>query len=80
MRSDTNIDKIRKLMHELGMKAKGPGTVYLTGGACAVLFGWRNTTVDVDLKLEPDLVRYPSINPRAFSAKVKSFLEEEHAN
>jgi hypothetical protein len=24
------------------------------GGATAVLFGWRNTTVDVDLKLEPE--------------------------
>jgi hypothetical protein len=36
------------------MKAKGPGKIYLTGSASAVLFGWRNTTVDVDLKLEPE--------------------------
>lgn len=54
MRSDTNLDKIRKLMHELGMKAKGPGKIYLTGGASAVLLGWRKSTVDVDLKLEPE--------------------------
>jgi hypothetical protein len=54
MRSETNADKIRKLIHELGRKAKGPGKVYLTGGATAVLFGWRNATVDVDLKLDPE--------------------------
>ena len=28
--------------------------VYLTGGACAVLQGWRDSTLDVDLKLVPD--------------------------
>ncbi len=54
MRSDTNLEKIRNLMRELGLKAKGPGKIYLTGGASAVLFGWRNSTVDVDLKLEPE--------------------------
>lgn len=36
------------------IKSKGPGKVYLTGGASAVLFGWRNNTVDADLKLEPE--------------------------
>jgi hypothetical protein len=30
------------------------GICYLTGGATAVLLGWRPTTVDVDLKLLPD--------------------------
>lgn len=75
MRSDTNLDKIRKLMHELGMKAKGPGKIYLTGGASAVLIGWRASTVDIDLKLEPDLIRYPGINPEAFKNKVRNFIE-----
>jgi hypothetical protein len=28
--------------------------VYLTGGASAVLHGWRSTTVDVDLKMDPE--------------------------
>jgi hypothetical protein len=37
MRSETNIDKIRELMHELGKRAKGAGRIYLTGGASAVL-------------------------------------------
>ncbi|MBI4819017.1 MAG: hypothetical protein HY791_22285 [Deltaproteobacteria bacterium] len=41
-------------MSELGRKAKGPGTVYLVGGASALLVGWRATTVDVDIKLDPE--------------------------
>lgn len=32
-----------------------PGTrMYLTGGATAVLEGWRESTVDVDVRFEPD--------------------------
>jgi hypothetical protein len=39
-------------MEGLGRHARGPGRVYLTGGATALLEGWRASTVDVDLKLE----------------------------
>jgi hypothetical protein len=28
--------------------------VYLTGGATAVLYGWRNSTLDIDLRLDPE--------------------------
>lgn len=41
-------------MVRLGELAKGPGRIYLTGGSTAILFGWRETTVDVDLKLSPE--------------------------
>ena len=41
-------------MRELGGAAPEDGTCYLTGGATAVLVGWRATTVDVDIELEPD--------------------------
>jgi hypothetical protein len=41
-------------MRALGAAARDPGHVYLAGGATAVLLGWRETTVDVDLKLIPD--------------------------
>ncbi|MGH8614236.1 MAG: DUF6036 family nucleotidyltransferase [Gammaproteobacteria bacterium] len=54
MRSESNAEKIRRLMEFLGHRAKGPGRIYLTGGATAVLLGWRNTTIDVDLKLDPE--------------------------
>ena len=54
MRSVVNAERIRRFIEELGRRATGPGRVYLTGGSTAVLFGWRNTTVDVDLKLDPE--------------------------
>jgi hypothetical protein len=47
MRSDTNLEKIRKLMHELGMKAKGPGKIYLTGGASADLIRYPSIKPEV---------------------------------
>jgi len=34
--------------------AERTGRCYLTGGATAVLLGWRGTTIDVDLKLVPE--------------------------
>ena len=46
--------QVRALMERLGRAAQGPGRVYLVGGASAVLIGWRDTTVDVDLKLHPE--------------------------
>lgn len=45
---------VRRLMQALGAYARGPGRVYLTGGATAVLKGWRDATVDVDIKLDPE--------------------------
>jgi hypothetical protein len=52
MRELTDAERLRELMRRLGRESGGPGHVYLTGGATAVLFGWRATTIDVDLKLE----------------------------
>src|SRR5437899_3700797 len=44
-------------MRALGDAARGDGDCYLTGGGTAVLLGWRPTTLDVDIKLEPVLRR-----------------------
>lgn len=41
-------------MRRLGSASQGPGSVYMVGGSSAVLIGWRSTTVDVDLKLDPE--------------------------
>jgi hypothetical protein len=41
-------------MRALGQAARTAGRVYLTGGATAVLLGWRSTTIDIDVKLVPD--------------------------
>jgi hypothetical protein len=54
MRGLADEERIRRLMRELGRAARRPATAYLTGGATAVLSGWRGATIDVDLKLVPD--------------------------
>ena len=46
--------KLERFMVELGRRARGPGRVYLVGGATALWVGWREATVDVDLKLDPE--------------------------
>jgi hypothetical protein len=54
MRPLLDASKLRRLLEALGGEAAGPGTIYLTGGATALLTGWRETTVDVDLHLDPE--------------------------
>jgi len=54
MREVATADRIREFMRALGREAAQPGRVFLTGGATAVLSGWRETTIDVDIKLVPD--------------------------
>lgn len=54
MRELADSTRIERFMRELGKAARSEGRVYLTGGATAVLEGWRGTTVDVDIKLMPD--------------------------
>jgi hypothetical protein len=41
-------------MEALGRRVNSPGRIYLTGGATALLHGWRPMTVDVDLKADPE--------------------------
>jgi hypothetical protein len=54
MRELADASRIERFMRELGRAAHAEGRVYLTGGATAVLNGWRATTVDVDIKLIPE--------------------------
>ncbi|HUF47705.1 MAG TPA: DUF6036 family nucleotidyltransferase [Vicinamibacterales bacterium] len=54
MRGLADEDRIRRFMRALGQAARRPARVYLTGGATAVLNGWRGSTIDIDLKLVPD--------------------------
>lgn len=54
MRELADSTRIEKFMRELGRAVQVDGRIYLTGGATAVLFGWRETTIDVDIKLIPD--------------------------
>ena len=54
MRTNLDVQKLERLMQRLGQEAQGPGSIYFTGGASALLIGWRNSTVDVDLRLDPE--------------------------
>ena len=54
MRAETDRAKIDAFMTALARRVKGPGRIYFTGGGTAVLHGWRDTTIDLDLKAEPE--------------------------
>lgn len=54
MRAEADREKIERFMRELGARISGTGRIYLTGGATAVLTGWREMTIDVDLKARPE--------------------------
>lgn len=47
MRSEANRQKIEAFMAALGKRVLGEGSIYLTGGATAVLHGWRAMTIAV---------------------------------
>lgn len=53
MRAPVNRERIEQLMNVLGRAASVPLRVYLVGGSSAVLLGWRDATIDVDLAMRP---------------------------
>jgi len=54
MRPPVDEQRIRQLADELARVARVPVRVYLTGGSTAVIEGWRASTIDVDLRFEPE--------------------------
>ncbi len=54
MRRLADAERIHALLRELARACEEPVRLYLTGGATAVLMGWRPTTIDVDIKLVPE--------------------------
>lgn len=54
VRPPVDLDGIRALARGLGRVARGRVRIYLTGGATAVIEGWRSATLDVDLRFEPE--------------------------
>jgi hypothetical protein len=53
MRRPVDAARVREFMRALGREADREGRAYLVGGSSAVLMGFRDSTVDIDLKLEP---------------------------
>jgi len=54
MRGDTNKEQLQKFMRALGRGARERSRIYFTGGTTALLYGWRESTVDVDLRFDPE--------------------------
>jgi hypothetical protein len=54
VREDSTRTRIEGFMRLLGQRVRTPARVYLVGGATAVLQGWREATVDIDLRFEPE--------------------------
>jgi hypothetical protein len=55
MRQKVSADRLEKFMKALGRAGKKSARVYLVGGATAVLVGWRETTIDIDVKIVPEI-------------------------
>jgi hypothetical protein len=72
MRPPVQIEKLEALMSAMGRAVKSPGRIYLTGGATALLHGWRPMTVDVDLKADPE----PSGFFEAIAQSVEEFCND----
>jgi hypothetical protein len=54
MRPPVDAARLRDLAEALGATPGPPVRLYLTGGATALIEGWRATTVDVDVRFEPE--------------------------
>lgn len=54
MREPLTSETLQAFIRALAAAAKQPSRVYLVGGACAVLLGWRSATIDIDLKIVPE--------------------------
>ena len=64
MRRPVDAERIRRFMRTLGKEADRDVRLYFTGGATAVLHGWRPSTIDVDIKMEPETDRLFRALPR----------------
>src|SRR5437899_2170989 len=54
MRRKVTRETLNQFMQELAAAARSPGKVYFTGGVTALLLGFREQTIDIDLKLDPE--------------------------
>ena len=53
MRTPVDAERLRAFMRAVAEAAREPMQVYLVGGATAVVEGWRQATIDIDLALGP---------------------------
>ena len=55
MREKVNAEAVERFMKALGHAGRSSARIYFVGGVSAVLLGWRETTIDIDLKLIPEV-------------------------
>jgi hypothetical protein len=68
MRKKVTAARLEEFMKALGSGVTDPVRVFLVGGATAVLSGWRDSTIDIDLKVIPEtdevLRKLPALKER----------------
>jgi hypothetical protein len=64
MRKVADAERIRAFMRALGHEVEVDTSLFFTGGATAVLLGWRSTTIDVDIRFFPETDRLFRAIPR----------------
>jgi hypothetical protein len=72
MRSATDKRKVEAFTVALGRRIKDPARIYFAGGATALLYGWRASTVDIDLKADGE--------PAGFFEALSALKEELDVN
>jgi hypothetical protein len=54
MRELVTRETLERFMDELGRRSSLPTRIFFTGGATAVLHGWRESTIDIDLFIDEE--------------------------
>lgn len=54
MRQSVTSSLLRQFMKALADAVASPARIYVVGGATSVLMGWRDSTIDIDLKIIPE--------------------------
>lgn len=54
MRQPLDAARLRAVLERLAESRQGTGRIYLVGGATALMHGWRDSTIDLDLRLTPE--------------------------
>jgi hypothetical protein len=72
MRPPVDLARLNQFMSAMGKNTTGNGRIYFTGGATALLHGWRPMTIDVDMKADPE--------PSGFFESIASIKNELSLN
>lgn len=55
MRERVSTEALEQFMKAVGRAGRTSARIYFVGGASAVMLGWRETTIDIDVKLVPEV-------------------------